>query len=75
MATMETLTLQEYQECTVDFPLDKEQLAALASSHIGVTPSPEQGEDLGLSIRRLILARCVLVVCPSWYGLRFLWTG
>ena len=43
-ATMQTLTLQEYQECTADFPLDKVQLAALASAHIGVTPSPDEGK-------------------------------
>ena len=41
---MQTLTLQEYQECTVDFLLDKVQLAALASAHIGVTPSPDEGK-------------------------------
>ena len=41
-ATMQTLTLQEYQECTVAFLLNKEQLAALASAHIGVTPSPDE---------------------------------
>ena len=39
---MQTLTLQEYQECTVDFPLDKEQLAALASAHIGATPASDE---------------------------------
>ena len=41
---MQTLTLQEYQECTVDFPLDKVQLAALASAYIRVTPSPDEGK-------------------------------
>ena len=43
MVTKQNLTLREYQESTVDFPLDKVQLAALTSAHIGVTPSPDEG--------------------------------
>ena len=63
MATMQTLTLQEYQECTVDFPLDKEQLAALASAHIGVTPASNEWKTRVLHPSSYIGTVSTLVVC------------
>ena len=56
---MQTLTLHEYQECTVDFPLDKEQLAALTSAHIGVTPSPDEGKTWDLRPSSYIGTVCI----------------
>ena len=58
---MQTLTLkaQEYKESAVDFPLDKEQLAALTSAHIGVTPSPDEGKTWDLRPSSCIGTVCI----------------
>ncbi len=41
---MQTLTLHEYEDCPINFPLEKGQLSALAEAHIVVRPSVVQGQ-------------------------------
>ena len=41
---MQILTLHEYEDCPVNFPLEKGQLSALAEAHIAVRPSVIEGQ-------------------------------
>ena len=56
---MQTLTLNEYQGCPIDSPLDQGQLAVLNRANIGVTPSFEEGKTWVLHPSSYIGTVCI----------------
>ena len=66
---MRTLTLSEYADCPIDFPLDKGQLLVLADAKIGIRPAAVEDETWVLRpssyIGALNLGELAIVVRPK----------